>query len=112
MKKAAAVPIRVNDAAQLLSGSANIAGAHLLIGVPNSASGFQQALVISKDAAGWTYRISIPYNTPVKLVVASAFFQVGNSAGIALPQFGTSVPLLVPSGQPPATVMFSILGGR
>jgi hypothetical protein len=113
MKRGAAVPIRVDDPAQLLSQhEGKTPGAHLLIGAGNDASVFLPAPITSKDVAGRNYQVVIPFNSPSKLVVRSAFFQLADAAGSPLSRAAaTFIPLSVPSGQQPATIRLRVTGG-
>jgi hypothetical protein len=112
LKPAATFTIRVEDAGQLLNQhEGKTAGAHLLIGVSSDAFVFHPAVLAWSDNAGRNYQVTVPYDASVNLVLGSSFFSVADDAGSALPQRGSaSIPIRVPTGQPPAAVKFHVTG--
>jgi hypothetical protein len=112
LKKGAVVPVRVDDPGQLLTQhEGKMRGAHLLMGISNDASSFAPAVVVSKDPNGRDHQIIIPFNTAVKIVVYSSFFQLSDAAGMPLPKTAVNIPVLVPRGQQPTTIKLSVIGG-
>ncbi len=113
MKKAAVVPIRVEDPNKLLvQHEARAPGAHLLIGVANDARWFRPAVVTSRDAGGKNYEVLVPFNSTVNIVVHSSFFQLADASGMPLPRTGAAViPVTVQAGQQPPTVRLRVTGG-
>lgn len=113
LKRGARVPIRVNDAAQLLTThEGKTAGAHLLLGVRSDALVFRTANIESRDSNGRNYYVLIPFNTNVKLVVASSFFQLSDGIGKSLTRTQPNIlPVIVPSGQTPGTIQLQVTGG-
>lgn len=110
LRKGALVTVRVNDAAKLLTAhEGKSPGAHLLIGVTTDAHVFRGATV-SEDPAGRTYRILVPFDRSVNLSAGSAFFKISDGVGRALPKFGNLIPVLIPSGQPPPTIVLNVAG--
>jgi hypothetical protein len=112
MKRGAAVPIRIDDPGQLLSQhDGKTPGAHVLIGVGNDAFAFVPAPVISQDANGRNHQVVIPFNSQVRLVVQSSFFQLADGAGLPLAKARTiSIPLAVSAGQQPAPIRLRVTG--
>ncbi|MBI1898773.1 MAG: carboxypeptidase regulatory-like domain-containing protein [Acidobacteria bacterium] len=112
MKRGAAVPIRMEDPGELLSQhEGRTPGAHVLIGVGNDGFAFLPAPVVSRDRTGRDHQVVIPFNSLVKLVVHSSFFQLSDAAGIALPKGRTtSIPLTVPAGQQPPAIRLRVTG--
>ena len=113
MIKGVVVPIRVNDAQQLLANNEGITpGAHLLMGVGHPPILFGDASVASQDSGGRTYQVTVPYGFAANLVVYSSFFHLSNSAGTALPQSAaTFIPFTVASGQSPPSIALNVTGG-
>lgn len=114
LKRGAVVPIRVDDPSQLLAqNEGKTRGAHLLLGVRSDALIFHAASVTSQDSGGRNYAITVPHDVAVKLVVASSFFRLTDATGAAVAASGAgSIPVSVPSGKSPATVLLSVSGHR
>lgn len=113
MTRGAVVFIRVNDPGQFLPKyDGKAPGAHLLVGVRSNALGFRTASVASQDSGGTNYQVTIPFGETVNLVVASQFFSLANATGQALSSSGgNAVQLLIPSGQVPPAITFTVTGG-
>jgi hypothetical protein len=113
MKKAAVVPIRLEDPGQLLAQhEVKTPGAQMLIGVANDSRWFRPAVVTSRDAGAKNYEVLIPFNSTVNLSVYSPYFQLADSAGVPLPRTRAAlIPVGVPSGQQPAIVRLRVTGG-
>ncbi len=111
LKKGVAIPIRIDDPAQLLTAhEGKTAGAHLLIGIINPSFAFRPAIVVSNDISGRNHQVVIPFDKTVNLLVSSSFFQIhDDKSGISNP--GTTVPLFVPSGQQSTIVNFRVSAG-
>ncbi|MGH9660449.1 MAG: carboxypeptidase-like regulatory domain-containing protein [Bryobacteraceae bacterium] len=112
LRKGAVVPIRVDDSGQRLAQhEGKTAGAHLLLGVGSDNLVFRQASIASRDATGANYRILIPFDTALKLIISSSFFQLSDAVGLPLSRSGsTAIPLLVPAGQSPSTIRLIVTG--
>lgn len=112
MKKAAVVPIRLDDPGQLLAQSeGKTSAAVVLIGVANDAGWFRVAAVASRDATGKTYQVQVPFNVIVNLSVYSPYFQLADNAGAPLPQTRAAlIPISVAMGQAPGTLRLSVTG--
>jgi hypothetical protein len=113
MKKAALVPIRLDDPGQLLAQhEGRTPGAHLLIGIANDARWFRPAVVTSRDAGGKNYQVLIPFNSTINIMVYSAFFQLADAGGLPLPRArAAAIQVSVPAGQQPPTVRLRVTGG-
>ncbi|HEY7390444.1 MAG TPA: hypothetical protein VH640_18145 [Bryobacteraceae bacterium] len=110
LKTGAVVPIRVDDPGQLLTHyEGTVPGAHLLIGIGTDARVFMPAAVISQDSGGRNQQVVVPFNSAVKLVVFSSQFQL-SSSGIPLPRASSTIPIGVPSGQTPPTIVLQVTG--
>jgi hypothetical protein len=111
LTKGAAVRLRVNDSAGLLTANeAKTPGAHLLVGVGMDNLLFRPAAIVSQDAAGRTYQVVVPFDRSVQISVASAHFQLSEVTGKALAKFGNLIPVLVPSGQQPPNLVLNVTG--
>lgn len=112
VKKGAEVSIRIVDPGQFLSlNEGRTPGAHLLVGVANDAFVFRPAAILPPGTNGANRQIVIPFNSPRKLVVHSSFFQLSDANGIPLSRTGTTIPVLVPLGTPPAIINLIVTGG-
>ena len=114
MRKGVAVPIRVEDAGQLLSRhEGKTPGARLLVGIGSAGFVFRLVPVVSQDSAGRTYEVTIPFDAKVNVVVASSFFRLTDGTGAAFAASGAAtVPVAVPSGQAPPTLRLAVSGRR
>jgi len=111
LTEGAAIRVRVNDAAGLLAANeGKTPGAHLLVGVGMDNLVFRPAAIVSQDAAGRTYQVVVPFGRSVQISVASAAFQLSDITGKALAKFGNLIPVLVPSGQPPPSLVLNVTG--
>ncbi|MBI1898206.1 MAG: carboxypeptidase regulatory-like domain-containing protein [Acidobacteria bacterium] len=113
IKKAAVVPIRLDDPGQLLAqDEGRTPGANLLIGVANDARWFRPAAVTSRDVGGKNYQVLVPFNSTVNIIVSSPFFQLADAGGVPLPRTrATAIPVTVPAGQQPAPIRLRVTGG-
>lgn len=112
LKRGTAVVIHLDDPGRILSQYEGKApGAHLLIGVANNSFTFRPALITSRDANGREYQVVIPFNTPVKLVLYSSFFQLTDATGLSLPRAQTvAIPVTVVAGQVAPTIKLDVTG--
>ena len=113
LTKGAAVIVRVNDPNKSLSThEGKTQGAHLLLGIEGDDLSFTQADVVLQDSAGRTYQILIPFDRAIRIAVASAFFQLSDETGKALPRHGLTIPVSIPAGRMPlgAAVVLNVTG--
>jgi len=112
MKRGAAMPIRVEDAGQLVSKhKGKTPGALLTNGVSNDAYAFQAARLVSRDSNGQNLEVIVPFNSPRRIVVRSAYFQLADAAGAALSSARASViPVLALAGQKPVEIRLKVTG--
>ena len=108
LKKGALVPIRIDDASQLLTQhEGTTPGAHLLLGVINDMQALHLARLVSQDTNGRNHEILIPFGASLKLVATSAFFKLAGTTGLALK---SSIPLFVAAGQQPLAITVVVTG--
>ena len=110
LKRGVVIPIRVDDSAQSLA-QGKTAGAHLLIGFTSRFFAFRAAFLVSKDGTGRTHQIVIPFDTEVKLTVASSFFQLKDNLGTPIPREGKEISILVPAGKIPPSINLTVASG-
>lgn len=113
LRKGAAVPIRVEDPVRSLSQNERITrGAHLLPGVAGTDRLLRPAVLMSQDSGGRNYQSLIPFDTPVKLLFSSSFFQLADERGTPLQARTNSMTVVVPSGKQPSAVRLVVTGVR
>lgn len=112
MQRGAAIPIRMEDPGQLLSQhEGKTPGAFLTIGVSNDAYAFHAARLVSRDSSGQNLEVVVPFNSQRRIVVRSDYFQLADSAGVALSSAkATEIPVLVLTGQKPAEIRLKVAG--
>jgi hypothetical protein len=114
LERGAAMPIRIDDSAQLLAqNEGKTPGAALLLEVSGSGAGsfFRLVPLVSEDSGGRNHQIVIPFNTPLTLFVHPTFFHLSDATGAPLSQgVTTKIPLLVASGQQVSPIKFTITG--
>jgi hypothetical protein len=112
LKRGAVVPIRIDDAGQLLTQhEGKTPGAGLLLGVSSPGFIFHPVPLTSKDSSGRNYQIVLPFNTALTLVIHPSFYHVNNASSVALSQTAsTKIPLLVAAGQQVSPIKFTITG--
>jgi hypothetical protein len=113
LRRGAAVPIRVDDAGQLLAqNEGRTPGAGLLLNVSSPGFFFHPVPLASKDSGGRNYQIVVPFNTALTLVVHPSFYHVNNTNNVSLSQtVSTKIPLFVTAGQQVTPIKFTIMGG-
>jgi|SRR5271165_5710043 len=112
MRKGTVVPVRIDDPGQLLSRPpSGLMGAGLLIGFGSDTALFHALSLASADSTGRSYQVVIPFDTAVKLIIASPFLQLADASGLLIPSGATyQVPVLVPSGGTPPLLHFVVTG--
>ena len=111
MKRGVTVPVRIDDAGELLDKNEKTrAGAHVLVGVSTASGMFQPAEVKSGDKKGRNHEVLIPFDAPVKLVVQSALFQLANDKGVAIANGRSETTVTIPSGRSADPVTVKITG--
>ncbi len=111
LKKGVALPIRIDDPGQFLAlNEGKTPGAHLLVGIGNDALVFRPVPVLPPGTSGANRQIVIPFNSPVKLVVFSSFFQLSDTNGLPLAKSGAAIPILVPLGTQPPLIKLTVTG--
>lgn len=112
LMRGAAVPIRIDDAGQLLArNEGRTPGAGLLLSISGPGLFFRLVPLLSQDLGGRNYQIVIPFNTALTLVVHPSFYHVSNASGAPLSQArSTKIPLLVATGQQVSPIRFTISG--
>ena len=131
LKQGVVLPIRLEDPSNHMSANQGAAGSHVLIGIPLPNGMFLPATPVSSPGAkgGLDHQILVPPNTDLKVVVASARFQLSDPSGKPM-RDGASGPTIasssngniqnrgnftvrVPSAQgnaPASTVMIRVTG--
>jgi hypothetical protein len=112
LKRGAVVPVRIDDAGQLLAQhEGRTRGAGLFISVSSPGYFFRLVPLVAHDSSGRNYEIVIPYDTPLTLVVHPSFYRVNDASGAVLSQArSTKVPLLVTAGQKISPIRFTVAG--
>jgi hypothetical protein len=113
LKRGAAVPIRIDDAGQLLTQhEGKTPGAGLLLSVSSSRLFFRLVSLVSQDSGGRNHQVVVPFNTALTLVVHPSFYHVSSPSNIPLSQtMSTKIPLLIATGQQVPPIKFMISGG-
>lgn len=113
MKKGIAVPIRIDDPAQVLAQQEDkTPGAHLLIGISSETFAFHPARIVSRDSGGRNQDVVIPLNSSVKISVFSPFFQLADAGGSPVALKRLSIPVAVAAGQQPPVIRLTVTGRR
>jgi hypothetical protein len=112
LKRGAIVPVRIDDAGQLLAQhEGKTRGAGLFLTVSSPGFFFRLVPLVAHDSSGRNYEIVVPYNTPLTLVVQPSYYRVNDASGAALSQSrSTKIPLLVPAGQRIPPIRFTVAG--
>ena len=111
MKKGVSLPIRIDDAGQLLTQHlGKTSGADLLIGISRPGQPFRPTIPVSEDASGRNHQFVIPFDTSVRLVVASSFFKLADAKGATLNNGSNGTTISVAAGQQPQPVHVTVIG--
>jgi len=110
MKKGALFPMRIADPSELLSlYEGKTPGAHILLGAASASSLFHTLPILSTDSTGRNYGILIPFDTAIKIIVSTSFFQLADATGLPLPRGITSqIPVTVQSGTQPTLLKLTV----
>ena len=105
------VPIRLNDPSNQLQFEGKQNGAVVSLGAWAASGAFLPAKLASSDAAGRTYTVAIPYDTPVQFFAGGTAFQLQNAASLAaLAPQGATMQVTAPSNGAPPSLSFTITG--
>ena len=113
IEKGAMVPVRISDPSALLDKNEGItSGAHLLLGLSNDRGAWEPATLGTKDSAGRTYLVVVPFDRPIKVTAASSFFGLASGDGIPLERNGIALMTTVTatSAKVPPTITISVIG--
>ena len=111
LKKGVALPIRIDDAGQLLAQHlGKTQGADFLIGISRPGEPFRPTIPVSQDAAGRNHQFVIPFDKAVRLVVASSFFRLADAKGVAFINVSNGTTVTVPAGQQPQPIHVTVIG--
>ena len=100
VKKASIVSVRLNDTVQaLVQRPGDPSPPHVLVGAFDSRGIFHPANEIQKDATSISYRIPIPVDSPIRVIVSSAQVKLTSSTDAPLPAQGYSTTFVQPSSQ-------------
>ena len=111
LKKRVALTVRIDDAGQLLNQHlGKTPGADLLIGISRPGQPFRPTIPVSQDATGRDNQFVIPFDTAVRMVVASSFFRLADAKGAAFAGVSTAIPITVPAGQQPQPIHVTVIG--
>ena len=104
--------IRIDDPGQLLSrNEGKTLGANLLIGVASEGLILRLAPIFSADSVGRSHQIAVPYNSRLKLVIRSAYFQIADTLGVPLPRAqSTIVAFNTPGDKDPEVIVLKVTG--
>lgn len=110
LTKGAIITIQVNDTSNYLNDEGKTPGVHLLIGVPTDAHFFQQAWVASQGSKGRVYQVLVPFDRLTRISVASAIFQLADTANLPLARMGNTLSVLVSTGRSAPIIVLNITG--
>jgi hypothetical protein len=66
---------------------------------------------VAEDASGRDYRVAVPFDTPVKLLVSGGVLQVNDDKGAPISADGKTVTVQYTKGQPePSPLTFTVVG--
>jgi len=109
LKRGALVSVQLNDPGHLLQPGL-VAGAHFVLGVGTDSHYFRTAQVVAESASARTYQLLIPFDRSINIAVARSLLQLQAASGAILSNAGSSIPVLVPSGQQPPTLVLTVAG--
>jgi hypothetical protein len=102
--------VQINDPQGLLANDGKTAGAFLHIGVQGVSGVFQRAVLADSNATSRHYVVTVPYDSPVNMLVSGSAFQVNDNAGMAIANTGKLTQVTVPSVGAAPTLVFSVAG--
>jgi hypothetical protein len=110
-QKSYQLPIRLNDPSNQLQFEGKQAGAVVSLGAWAASGAFLPAKLASSDAAGRTYTVAIPYDTPVQFFAGGTAFQLQNAVGLAaLAPQGSTLQVTASTNGAPPSLSFTITG--
>ncbi len=103
--------IRVNDPTQAFANDGATPGAHLTVGVRALSGALHAAVLVTNDATGRTYSVTIPTDTPVSVYVLSGGYQLKDSTGNIVGASAVSqYQITAPSATAPSVLTFTVTG--
>ncbi|MBX9601683.1 MAG: carboxypeptidase-like regulatory domain-containing protein [Bryobacteraceae bacterium] len=110
LKRGAEVQVRVDDDRQLLAlREGRVPGASLLIGVGTPSGTFQPAILINRASTFRVYKVVIPYEKDIHLIVNRSMFRLVDSAGNILSR-SALIRLRIVRGAQTNSVRLSVIG--
>jgi hypothetical protein len=105
-------PIRVNDPLQSFSNEGKSPGANLTMMVRSYSGAIHAAVVASSDATGRNYTLTIPFDTPLNLMILPGAFNLSDNHGLAVASTGGQFQITAPSAgtTPPTTFTLNGIG--
>jgi hypothetical protein len=101
------IPVTVADPLSLFAQEGVAPNAHLTVGVI-ALSGVLHPARINNGATGRTYTITIPFDTPTNLFIATGAFSMTDAAGKGVSSGGQTMPVTVPSVGVPPNLSFTL----
>lgn len=113
LRKGAAISIQIEDVGGALARhEEKTAGAHLLVGVGGDDLLFRPAQLATTGGATRLYRVLVPFDTSVKLVVGSTLFRLADERGVPIDSMAKVMPVRVAHSQVLPPVRLLVTGTR
>lgn len=113
LRKGAAISVQIEDIdGALARHEEKTAGAHLLVGVGGDDLLFRPAPLATAGGATRLYRVLVPFDTSIKLVVGSTLFRLADESGAPIESMTKVMPVRVATGQVLPPVRLLVTGTR
>jgi hypothetical protein len=84
--------------------------ARLMLGVVAVSGAFHPARLWATTAAGRTYTVTVPFDSPTRFFISPGSFQLFDDSGLAVAKAGKSVTITAPSTGAPPSLSYSLRG--
>ena len=108
MAAAATLQVHLDDPSGLLAANAGKAGTGLIIGV-NGPHGFVPLPIISSTGTSRDYKILVPFDTALNVMVSTQYFKLADAQGFAL-SGAAPIGVSIPTGKQASVVSLRITG--
>ena len=110
LKKGASVTVRINDPSAVVAAyEKQRTGNHFTLAI-GGARGIVLSPPAVPDSLGRSYKLLVPFNTPMKIYVHSQIFSLTDPIGTAMGPYARAIPVNIPVASPPQTIAVQVTG--
>jgi hypothetical protein len=108
--KGGQVQVSINDPSQVFANEGTTPGAHLMLGVRSVSGAFQGAVLVSSNASGRNYKVTVPLDAPTGLFVLPGDYHLSDGGGLQVTAVGAPYQVTAPSVGSTSNLAFTLTG--